>query len=430
MYRSKKNSSGGRNGNSRNGGSRSGSRGGGGKRYFGGGNRGRGGRGGRGRKQSSFNPTLLIKNANAAAAVETTETVKPAYVAKNTFSDFNICEPLKQNILARGYKTPTPIQDQIINHIIEGRDVTGLASTGTGKTAAFLIPLISNIFNSINDENQKLGRVLIMAPTRELAVQIEEEFKIFARGLGIDSTLCIGGANMNRQISSLRRQPHFIIGTPGRLIDLEKRRKFNLSSFSAIVLDEVDQMLDMGFINDMKYVIDNLPEDRHSLFFSATMPGKLDNIVNSFLTNPIRVQVEKQQASANVAQDIVKIKGRAKVDVLHDLLDTEGFDKVLVFGRTKHGLNKLSKILFDRGVKVSAIHGNKSQSQRQRALQQFKRNRIQVLLATDIASRGLDIDDVTHVINYDLPQTYEDYIHRIGRTGRANKTGVALSFVD
>lgn len=404
--------------------------------YRGGGNAGggnsRGGgnhfsRGGRSRQQSSFNPSNLIQNA---AIVAVTAPEKIAYVAKNKFIDFNICEPLKQNIIERGYETPTPIQDQIINHILEGRDVTGVASTGTGKTAAFLIPLINNVFETIQDKNQKLGRVLIMAPTRELAVQINDEFKIFANRMGMYSALCIGGANMNSQMSSLRRGPHFIIGTPGRLIDLEKRNAFNFSSFSAIVLDEVDQMFDMGFINDMKYVIEKLPEKRHSLFFSATLPFKMQDIIQSFLTNPVKIEVEKQQASTNVNQEIVKIQGRSKIDVLHSLLDQEGFDKVLVFGRTKHGLNKLSQDLVQRGVKVAAIHGNKSQSQRERALKQFKQDYIQVLLATDIASRGLDIDNVTHVINFDLPQTYEDYIHRIGRTGRANKTGIALSFVD
>ncbi len=422
MYRSNKSSgSGGRNQRSGNSGGNSN---GGNRRRFGGGG---GGNRGRSRQQSSFNPSRLIQ---AAASEPILESVKPAYIPKNKFVDFNVCEPLKQNIIDRGYETPTPIQDQIINHILEGRDVTGVASTGTGKTAAFLIPLINNIFLTIEDKTQKLGRVLIMAPTRELAEQIDSEFKMFAKGMGIYSTLCIGGANMNNQISSLRRGPHFIIGTPGRLIDLEKRGSFNFSSFSAIVLDEVDQMFDMGFINDMKLVIENLPKNRHSLFFSATLPDKMLDIVHSFLTNPIKVEVEKQQASANVNQDIIKVQGRSKVNLLHDLLDKEGFDKVLVFGRTKHGLNKLSQVLVERGVKVAAIHGNKSQSQRQRALKQFKQNYVQVLLATDIASRGLDIDDVTHVINYDLPQTYQDYIHRIGRTGRANKTGIALSFID
>ena len=369
------------------------------------------------RKQSSFDPSRLVKNAE-------TRPPAPAYIAKNEFSSFAIVDQLKRTIADRGYKNPTPIQDQIIPHILEGRDVIGLANTGTGKTAAFLIPLINNLYQ------QNSGRVLIMTPTRELAVQIESEFRIFAKGLNIYSALCIGGTSINRQIGALRRRPHFVIGTPGRLIDLEKRRVLNFNTFSAIVLDEVDLMLNMGFIDDMKYVIAKLPRDRHSLFFSATLPSKLDSIVQSFLTNPIKVQVETQKPAVNVIQDIVKINGQSKVELLNNLLNQKGFDKVLVFGRTKHGLDKLNKILFGKGFKVTTIHGNKSQSQRQRALRQFKNNAVQILLATDVASRGLDIDNVTHVINYDLPQSYEAYIHRIGRTGRADKTGVALSFVN
>jgi superfamily II DNA/RNA helicase len=361
---------------------------------------------------------MLIKKAVRDVAP------KPTCVVENKFVDFAISDQLKHNIVARGYEDPTPIQDQIIPHVLEGRDVVGLANTGTGKTAAFLVPLIDNIYQ------RKSKKVLIMAPTRELAVQIESELRLFTRGMRINSSLCIGGASINRQIDSLRRNPEFVIGTPGRLIDLEKRRFLDFNSFSTIVLDEVDRMFDMGFIHDMKYVIARLPQDRHSLFFSATLPRKLDEVVNSFSTNPIKIEVETQKASTNVDQDVIKINGQSKVDLLDDLLNQEGFNKVLVFGRTKRGLDKLDRTLYKRGFSVAAIHGNKSQSQRQRVLKQFKKSNIQVLLATDIASRGLDIDDVTHVINYDLPQTKDDYIHRIGRTGRANKTGIALSFVD
>jgi ATP-dependent RNA helicase RhlE len=368
-------------------------------------------------KQASFNPSMLVNKAEPKSTA-------PVYEAEHKFTDFAVDPQLMKNIVKRGYENPTPIQDQVIPHILEGKDVAGLASTGTGKTAAFLIPLIHNVFN------EKNGKVLIMAPTRELALQIESELKIFTQGMEVFSTLCIGGANIHRQVDSLRRNPHFVIGTPGRLIDLEQRNKLKLQDFTAIVLDEVDQMFDMGFINDIKYVVNRLPEERHSLFFSATLPDKLNQVVHSFLNNPIKVKVPSVQSAANIYQDIVKVNGQSKVDILHDLLVKEEFDKVLVFGRTKHGLNKLSDILFDRGFKVAVIHGNKSQGQRQRALKQFKQNFVKVLLATDVASRGLDIDNVTHVINYDLPQTYEDYIHRIGRTGRANKTGVALSFVD
>jgi ATP-dependent RNA helicase RhlE len=418
MYNSRKSNSRGSSSNSGNSFSRSNSnrnyRGGGGG-GFGGGGRRRGGFSRR--KQASFDPSMLVKKAEPRS-------VETAYQAQNQFATFEINQQLKENIIGRGYETPTPIQDQIIPHILEGRDVVGLASTGTGKTAAFLIPLINKIVQG------QVDKVLIMAPTRELALQIDAEFRLFSRGMGLYSTLCIGGASIHRQISSLRKRPEFVIGTPGRLIDLEKRNILDFGSFTTIVLDEVDQMFDMGFIHDIKYVVARLPHERHSLFFSATLPSKMDSLVDGFLENPIKVKVSTQKASANVDQDVIKVNGQSKVDMLHDLLVQNGFDKVLVFGRTKHGLNKLSRTLFDRGFKVAAIHGNKTQSQRQKALKQFKDNFVQVLLATDIASRGLDIDNVTHVINYDLPQTYEDYIHRIGRTGRAYKTGVALSFVD
>ena len=390
------------------------------RNYRGGNSRGRSqfsGRRPNRRQQGIFDPSMLVCSAQAMTAA-------PVYQAKMNFADLPIDELLKTNIIARGYQKPTPIQDQIIPLILGGKDVIGLASTGTGKTAAFLIPLIYKAMTQVST------RVLIMAPTRELAVQINDEFRLFANNLRVYSAPCIGGASIGRQIESLRRKPQFVIGTPGRLIDLEKRRLLNFNSFDTIVLDEVDQMFDMGFVHDMKYVIAKLPRQRHSLFFSATLPLKLAPIIREFLTNPIKVQVETQQAAANVTQDIVKLNGKSKIEVLHDLLISDGFDKVLVFGRTKHGLNKLDQILYERGFKVAVIHGNKSQAQRQKALRAFKDNYLQILLATDIAARGLDIDSVTHVINYDLPQTYEDYIHRIGRTGRADKTGIALSFVD
>jgi superfamily II DNA/RNA helicase len=368
------------------------------------------------RKQSFFDPSILVKKAKKSVE-------KKEYTAKNKFNDFKVCDELKSNIAQKGFKEPSPIQDQIIPHILENRDVIGLASTGTGKTAAFLIPLINKVF-----KNRK-EKVLIMAPTRELALQIRNEFFDFSKDMGIQSTLCIGGANIKHQINSLTKKPDFIIGTPGRLIDLEKRNKIDFAKFTAIVLDEVDQMLDMGFIHDMKYVISKLPAKKHSLFFSATLNKKMDAIVPQFLKNPVKIEIESQKASANVDQDVIKINGQSKLDLLHDLLIKNEFEKVLIFGRTKHGLNRLARNLDERGFKVSTIHGNKSQSQRQRALKDFKNDKVKIMLATDIASRGLDIDNVSHVINYDLPQSYEDYIHRIGRTGRANKTGVALSFV-
>lgn len=374
-----------------------------------------GSRGGK-KKFASFDPSRLVQKAPAVID-------EAKYVPENMFSDFPINKRLKENIKAKGYSHPTPIQDQAIPHILKGKDVVGVANTGTGKTAAFLIPLINK---ALNDRS---SRVLVITPTRELATQVNDEVRKFSRGLGLFSTLCVGGLSINPQISNLRRRPHFVIGTPGRLLDLANRRNLRFSDFSAIVLDEVDRMLDMGFIHDVKSIVDNLPAKRLSLFFSATVSPKIKEIMHDFLNDPIFITVEAQRAAKNVDQDIVKIGEKPKIDVLHDLLNSDGFDKVLVFGRTKHGIEKLLSQLQKRGFNVASIHGNKSQSQRQAALKKFKASQVQALLATDVASRGLDIDDVTHVINFDLPETQDDYIHRIGRTGRADKMGVALTFV-
>ncbi len=363
------------------------------------------------------NIEMFIKKATPILDQETS--------SDTSFEDFDIIQNLKVNIKTHGYSKPTPIQSQAIKPILEGRDVIGLASTGTGKTAAFLIPLINKLFKERNQ------RALIIVPTRELAVQISEEFRYFAYGMQIYSALLIGGANMYRQISDLKRSAQIVIATPGRLKDLIERRAIYLQDFSNIVLDEVDLMVDIGFIADVKYFISQMPKVRQSLFFSATIPPKVQGVLQSFVTNPVTVSVKKQETSENVNQDVVKIGNSSqKLDKLHDLLITEGFDKVLVFLRTKHSIDRLHRELESRGFnKIGAIHGNKSQGQRQRILQSFKRDEIKVLLATDVASRGLDIDNVTHVINYDLPQTYDDYVHRIGRTGRAGKTGIALTFV-
>ncbi len=346
------------------------------------------------------------------------------YVPKNRFSDFAISDKLKNNIAAKNYTLPTPIQDQSIGAILDGRDIIGIANTGTGKTAAFLVPLINKILGDFNQ------RVLIVAPTRELALQIQEELRDFARGLNIDSAICIGGANLWTQKGKLRENPNFVIGTPGRIKDLIQQRFLDLSKFNNVVLDEADRMVDIGFINDIKYFIALLPKVRQSLFFSATISGKVREILNDFVNDPITVSVNSRSTAENINQDIVKVVNHSqKVEQLHDLLIQKDFEKVLIFGRTKFGIQKLTNELISRGFKAGAIHGNKSQSQRQRILDQFKRNQIRILLATDVASRGLDIADVSHVINYDMPASYEDYVHRIGRTGRANKKGIALTFV-
>jgi superfamily II DNA/RNA helicase len=276
----------------------------------------------------------------------------------------------------------------------------------------------------------KSEKVLIVAPTRELALQIQEELRDFSKGLGIKSVLCIGGMSLWRQKNELRQNVNFVIGTPGRIKDLIGERSLIMSSFHNVVLDEADRMVDIGFINDIKYFISLLPQNRQSLFFSATISGKVREILNAFVVDPVTISVEKQATAENIEQKVIQVQKHEKIDKLHDLLSQKEFEKVLVFGRTKWGMQKLTEELIRRGIRAAVIHGNKSQGQRQKALEQFKSNQISVLLATDVASRGLDIPDVSHVINFDMPATYDDYIHRIGRTGRINKKGVALTFIE
>ena len=373
----------------------------------------------RGRKTiKSFNPTNIINTLQEKHEVE-------EYVVSHSFADFQVSDQLKRNIIERGYKTPTPIQDKAIPSVLEGRDLIGIANTGTGKTAVFLIPLINKV---LKDRRQK---VLIVVPTRELAAQIRDEFFAFSKGLSIYCALCIGGANMTRQKNDLKRNPNFVIGTPGRIQDLLRSRSLSLFDFGSVVLDEADRMVDIGFINDIKHIISFLPKVRQSLFFSATIDGKVKEILSSFVQNPVTVSVKTRETAENIEQNTIKVTDRSKkIDQLHNLLIQKGFEKVLVFGRTKHGVQKLSDELVKRGFKADAIHGNKKQNQRIRTLEKFKRSEIQILLATDVASRGLDIPNVSHVINYDLPESCDTYIHRIGRTGRLDKKGVALTFID
>jgi superfamily II DNA/RNA helicase len=300
----------------------------------------------------------------------------------------------------------------------------GLANTGTGKTAAFLLPLIHRI---LEDNNQG---VLVVVPTRELAVQIADEWRKFAYRLPISMTMCIGGTNIHSQISALRKSPHFVIGTPGRLKDLINRGALDTSLFTNIVLDEVDRMLDIGFIHDIEFLVRHLPAQRNSYFFSATLTPDVQRIMQSFLNDPVQISVKTRESSDHIHQDVIKIgPGGSKVQTLIELLTQPEFEKVIVFGRTKHGINKLEKMLSDKGLRVAAIHGNKTQGARQRSLEVFKRGQVQALLATDVAARGIDIPNVTHVINFDEPESYEDYIHRIGRTGRAGQFGKALTFI-
>lgn len=367
---------------------------------------------------SKLDPSMFIRKASGLVKEE-------PYLHSFVFQNLQINLNLKANILKKGYTNPTPIQDQTIFHVLEGKDVLGIANTGTGKTAAFLIPLIEKVLQNGRE------RVLILVPTREIATQIHDEFVGFSHNLRLFSTVCVGGMPIHRQMESLRRNPQFVIATPGRLKDLQERRSINLGTFTKVVLDEADRMVDMGFINDIKKLLAAIPPQRQSLFFSATLPREVQSLIHSFLRNPVTVSVKKQETAPNVDQDIIRVKfGENKMEVLINLLRQAHFTKVLIFGRTKRGVDRITHTLQDRGFTVAAIHGNKVQSKRQRALDAFKAHRIKILVATDVAARGLDIPNVSHVINFDAPETYEDYVHRIGRTGRVDKNGIALTFVD
>lgn len=346
------------------------------------------------------------------------------YIAKNKFNDFAIDDKIKRNLLDSGYVTPSEIQDKTIAHILNRQDVVGIANTGTGKTASFMIPLVHRTFT----DNREI--VIILAPTRELAVQIDEEFKKISKGLYLKSALCVGGASVYNQIKSLKSRYSFIIGTPGRIRDLIDRNHISMKNIDTIVLDECDRMLDMGFVHDMKYLMDNMPKPHNTIFFSATHNKDVDKIITEYLHNPINITVKTRDTSANIDQDIIRVKENEKLGTLIELLNTKEFAKTIIFARTKRGVDKLEKDLRGSGLYIEVIHGNKKPNQRNFALKNFKENRSNILIATDVAARGLDIANVSHVINYDLPATYEDYIHRIGRTGRAGNLGKALTFVN
>ena len=370
----------------------------------------------KGRNMPTFNPTQFI-NSNPV------EVKQEVYTATNSFEDFNLHEKLARNITTLKIITPSPIQDKIIPEILNNRDVIGLAETGTGKTAAFLIPLIENTIKN----NRK--QTLILTPTRELAMQIEEEFLKLSYGFRLHSVLCVGGVNIQPQIKALQRHNHFVIGTPGRILDLIKRKNFKPITVTTVVLDEADRMLDMGFIHDIKNILSTTPRKRETLLFSATMKDNTKDIVNNFLNNSIKVSVKKKDVIDSIEQGIVKFEHKTKLETLEKLLDKPEFKRVIVFGAMKHSVEKLSKQLSKKNIRSESIHGNKSHGQRQRALNNFKNGRARVLVATDVAARGIHVDNVTHVINYDLPNTFEDYVHRIGRTGRSVNRGKALTFV-
>jgi ATP-dependent RNA helicase RhlE len=388
---------------------------------------GRGSRGGRPMFSSKNLRTPRVKSIdpnkfiNKAVQIVDEAPFEPVH----KFVDFKFDDRLQFNVESHGYVSPTPIQDGAIPHVLLGKDLIGLANTGTGKTAAFLLPILQRMLH------RQAKRALVLIPTRELAIQIEEEFRIFAKGLNLYATLVVGGASVGRQLSQLARGPQFIVATPGRLKDLIENYGIRIDDFDVLVLDEADRMLDMGFIKDIRAIMGHIREDRQTLFFSATITPEIQGLLGTILKEPETVSVRKGETSSHVEQDVVRVEGgkEAKEEKLVELLSGADFTKVLIFGETKWGVQKLADRLERRGLKVAAIHGNKSQPQRQRALNDFKSERVQALIATDVAARGLDIPNVSHVINFDPPKQYEDYIHRIGRTGRAGAMGKALTFV-
>ncbi len=365
-----------------------------------------------------INPALFIKKAAVVTIQE------PAYEVTHKFADFKFAPQINKNLAHLKYEIPTPIQDQSIVHIQQGRDVIGLANTGTGKTGAFLLPLIDKLVQ------QRNATVLIIAPTRELALQIDNEFIQFARGTGLISALCIGGTSITKQMHRLKRRPHFVIGTPGRIRDLHERKALHLDRCKYVILDEVDRMMDMGFIIEITEILKNVPAERQSLFYSATMPPKIKKLAEEFLRDPVTVQVSVGTASETVDQDVVKVFDKSKkFEALTEILSRKEVEKTLIFCETKRETERIAVALRKANFAADSIHGDKSQFQRQKALSSFRDHKTTILVATDVAARGLDVKGITHVINYTIPQTYDDYVHRIGRAGRAGKKGFALTFI-
>jgi ATP-dependent RNA helicase RhlE len=349
-----------------------------------------------------------------------------------SFNDFGLVEPITRALVDEKYVTPTPIQDQTIPIAMQGRDVIGIAQTGTGKTAAFALPILHHLHTKRLRPEKKSCRVLVLSPTRELSGQISDSFRAYGRHMRpLSVALAIGGVPINRQVRSLAHGVEVLVATPGRLLDLVNQRALSLNQVEILVLDEADRMLDMGFIHDIKRVVAMLRKERQTLFFSATMPQEITRLADQMLRDPARVAVTPQASTVDrVEQRVIHTDKSAKPALLVEVLKTEKTDRVLVFTRTKHGADKVVRALQKTGFAAEAIHGNKSQNQRERVLADFRDGKLRILIATDIAARGIDVDGVSHVVNYDLPNIPESYVHRIGRTARAGADGIAISFCD
>lgn len=367
-------------------------------------------------KKDRIDEKLFI---NRAVAKEVDE-----YVPKHSFTDFDIDAKLAENIIAKGFTKPSPIQDQAIPVVLTGADVIGIASTGTGKTAAFLVPIINKFV-----ANRK-HRAMVLAPTRELAQQIEDQFRDLTKGMRLYSVACVGGASIVPQMRELSIGVHIVIGTPGRVKDLIARGKIKIEEFSTIVLDEADRMLDMGFIGDMREILGAMPTEKQGLFFSATLSPEVRRLVGDFLRDPVSITIKSRDTSSSVEQDVVRVEYKGeKIEKLEEILSRPEASKVIIFRETKRSVDELARQLKERGFKALALHGDMRNRERERAVADLASGRAHIVIATDVAARGIDIADITHVINYDLPNNYETYIHRIGRTGRANKGGIALTFI-
>lgn len=367
---------------------------------------------------STIDPSSLVKKASGS--------VENNFVSKMKFRDFAVQNSLAKNIAAKGYERPTEIQEQAIPSLLAGNDLIGIAATGTGKTGAFLIPIIHQILTN------RETTALVVVPTRELAQQVQDEFNSLTKGMSIHSSCFIGGTNVNKDLDKARRKNPFIVATPGRLNDLMSRKSVYLNRTSILVLDEFDRMLDMGFIHDVRKIASAMTNRKQTMLFSATVDKSQEKLIQEFVKSPVRVNVTSgSNSSDNVHQDIIKVgKSENKFDVLLSMLNNDSFEKVILFAETKRTADKISKQLRKSGLRSDVIHGNKSQNYRTKAIKQFKSGQTKILVATDVAARGIDVNNITHVVNYQLPRTMDSYIHRIGRTGRAGKIGMAYTFIN